>query len=44
MIESVISFEIINFNEEKIECSREKNPELFSLVIGGNILKKLFIK
>jgi hypothetical protein len=35
MSESVISIEYIDINGKKGECSREKNPELFSLMIGG---------
>ena len=34
MIESVISFRMINSNGEIIECDRKKNPKLFSLGIG----------
>ena len=32
---SVISFTVMNSNGEIINCSREENPELFKLVIGG---------
>lgn len=32
---SVISFTLMNYNGEIINCSREENPELFRLVIGG---------
>ncbi|MFY1047424.1 FAD-binding protein [Chryseobacterium sp. GP-SGM7] len=32
---SVISFTLMNHNGEIINCSREENPELFKLVIGG---------
>ena len=35
MYESVLSIEYIDVNGERGECSREKNPELFSLMIGG---------
>lgn len=35
MIESVISIEYIDTDGKREECSREKNAELFSLVIGG---------
>ena len=33
--ESVVSFTLMNENGEIINCSREENPELFKLVIGG---------
>ncbi|SHE90902.1 FAD-dependent oxidoreductase [Chryseobacterium sp. OV279] len=32
---SVVSFTLMNHNGEIISCSREENPELFKLVIGG---------
>ncbi|KMQ64359.1 FAD-binding protein [Chryseobacterium angstadtii] len=32
---SVVSFTLMNRNGEIINCSREENPELFRLVIGG---------
>ncbi|KUJ52553.1 FAD-dependent oxidoreductase [Chryseobacterium sp. JAH] len=32
---SVMSFTLMNYNGEIINCSREENPELFRLVIGG---------
>ncbi len=32
---SVISFTLMNYNGEVINCSREENKELFSLAIGG---------
>lgn len=32
---SVISFTLLNYNGEIVNCSRIKNQELFSLVIGG---------
>ncbi|CAF0816288.1 unnamed protein product [Adineta ricciae] len=35
MYESVISIEYIDMNGKRNECSREKDPELFSLMIGG---------
>jgi hypothetical protein len=35
MYESVISIEYIDMNGKKGECSREKESELFSLMIGG---------
>jgi len=35
MYESVISIEYIDINGKKGECSREKESELFSLMIGG---------
>jgi hypothetical protein len=35
MYESVISIEYIDMNGNKGECSREKDSELFSLMIGG---------
>jgi len=31
----VISFEIITASGERLTCSREREPELFSLVVGG---------
>ncbi|CAF4736865.1 unnamed protein product [Rotaria sp. Silwood1] len=35
MVESVISIEYIDMNGKIDECSREKESELFSLIIGG---------
>ncbi|CAF3538108.1 unnamed protein product [Rotaria sp. Silwood1] len=35
MFNSVISIEYIDVNGKEQECSREKNQELFSLIIGG---------
>ncbi|CAF4799625.1 unnamed protein product, partial [Rotaria socialis] len=35
MIESVISIEYIDMNGKRGECSRQKQAELFSLLIGG---------
>ncbi|UJR14480.1 hypothetical protein I4U23_001477 [Adineta vaga] len=35
MYESVISIEYIDMNGKKNECNREKDSELFSLMIGG---------
>eukprot|EP01080_Neovahlkampfia_damariscottae_P011753 gene11753-5091_t len=35
MIESIISFRMINSDGEIIECDRNNNAELFSLAIGG---------
>lgn len=32
---SVISFTLMNYNGEILNCSRIENPELFSLVLGG---------
>lgn len=32
---SVVSFSLMNQNGEIINCSRDENPELFKLVIGG---------
>lgn len=35
MSSSVISFTLMNYKGEIITCSRDENPELFKLVIGG---------
>ncbi|CAF5113879.1 unnamed protein product, partial [Rotaria magnacalcarata] len=35
MIESVISIEYIDMNGKRGECSRQKQSELFSLLVGG---------
>ena len=32
---SVLSFTLLNYKGEIINCSREENPELFKLVLGG---------
>jgi FAD/FMN-containing dehydrogenase len=35
IIEDVVSFKLIDANGDLVECSREQNVELFTLVIGG---------
>ena len=35
LVEDVVSFRLVNANGELVEVSRERNPELFRLAIGG---------
>jgi decaprenylphospho-beta-D-ribofuranose 2-oxidase len=35
LIDSVVSFQILNANGQEINCSRTENPELFQTAIGG---------